>query len=173
MFQNLRSDAKRYKDYGGWWRCLGFWVGAVYRSNSWARSVRIPILNLMLRIVPIILSLIVRFFLHVVMPSRTSIGPGLLLVHPYSILIGPNVEIGDECSIYHGVTMGPGAGKLSIGARTVVFAGACLFGPITIGANSEIGANSVLTKSIPAGTLVVTAAPRFLSKSMWHSSPKA
>ncbi|EGA90829.1 serine o-acetyltransferase [Planococcus donghaensis MPA1U2] len=77
----------------------------------------------------------------------------------------PDVKIEENCKIYQNVTLG-GNGK-KVGGKTinrggpilrknvVVFAGACVLGPITIGENSIIGANAVVTKDVPPNSLAV------------------
>jgi serine O-acetyltransferase len=74
------------------------------------------------------------------------------------------VEIGDNCTLYQGVTIGDrgGNGRAAIiGNNVLIGAGAKVIGEITIGENCVIGANAVVTKSMPAGTTALGAPCRF------------
>lgn len=168
MFCNLCSDARRYSVYGGWWRSLGFWVGATYRAGHAAHSVRIPGFRQLLILISWILKLPFRLLFHVEIKSVTSIGPGLLMIHPYNILVGENVEIGCECSIFHEVTLASGASPslLKIGDHVVVFPGARILGGVTIGERSEIGANCVVTKDVAPYMIVVPPVARAIPQDL-------
>jgi len=109
-----------------------------------------------------------RLTLHVELPSRARIGAGFALFHPYNVLIGSDVVIGEECTIYHEVTLGSGAarGQPTLGNHVVVFAGARVFGGITLGDRCEIGANCVVTRDVPPYSVVVAALPRTIPQSM-------
>jgi serine O-acetyltransferase len=109
-----------------------------------------------------------RLILHIDLPSRATIGPGFALVHPYNVLIGPDTEIGAECTIYHEVTLGADVQNRSpkIGSHVVLFAGSRVFGGITIGDRTEIGVNCVVVRDIPPYSLVVAAMPRIIPQSL-------
>jgi serine O-acetyltransferase len=80
----------------------------------------------------------------------------LVLPHPYAVVIHGDAAIGPDCVIYQGVTIGEngeGTGPPSLGARVKVFANATLVGPIRIGDDAVIGANSVVTKDVPDRSL--------------------
>ena len=89
-----------------------------------------------------------------------QIGPGLFIDHGMGIVIGETAEIGSNCTIYHGVTLG-GTGKDSgkrhptIGSNVLIGAGAKVLGPVVIGDNTRVAAGSVVLKDLPAN---VTAA---------------
>ena len=76
------------------------------------------------------------------------------------VVIGETAIIGDDCLIYHGVTLG-GTGKQhkkrhpTLGNNVMIGCGAKILGNITIGDNAKIGANSVVTKNVPANSSVV------------------
>lgn len=93
------------------------------------------------------------------------IGRRLVIDHGMGVVIGETAVIGDDCLMYHGVTLG---GKLvqrredsrgrrhpSIGNQVKIGAGAKLLGPISVGDDAVIGALSVVTKDVPAGALAV------------------
>ena len=83
-----------------------------------------------------------------------TIGKGLFIDHGMGVVIGETTEIGDNCSIYQGVTLG-GTGKdlgkrhPTLGDNVMVGAGAKVLGPFTIGDNSKIAAGAVVLKEIP------------------------
>ena len=89
-----------------------------------------------------------------------TIGKSVMIDHGYGVVIGETAEIGDNCILYQGVTLG-GTGK-DTGKRhptlendVMVSAGAKVLGPLTIGAGSKIGAGSVVLKSVPPCSTVV------------------
>jgi serine O-acetyltransferase len=100
-----------------------------------------------------------RFVTGVEIHPGAKIGRGLFLDHGMGIVIGETAEIGDNCTIYHGVTLG-GTGKEkgkrhpTIGNNVLIGAGANLLGPITVGDNAMIGAGSVVLSSVDADTTV-------------------
>lgn len=80
--------------------------------------------------------------------SLARFGPGLLVIHGFSIVVNPGVVAGVNCTLYQGVTLGvrfPGDGNPVLGNRVVVGAGACVFGPVSIPDDSLIPSNSVIT----------------------------
>lgn len=82
------------------------------------------------------------------------IGKNIKFPHPHGILFGTSVNIGDNCIIYHDVTIGQNKGKFpKIGNSVIIYPGVKIFGDILIGNNVIIGANSVVTKSIPDNTV--------------------
>lgn len=173
MLDALRSDAARYRSYGGWWQHLGFWTVAVYRLGAWSRGLRVPGLRHLLVVVAWLLKQPYRLLLHVELPSRTRIGPGFLLVHPYNVLIGSEVVIGAQCTVYHETTLGNGPvpGEPRLEDHVVLFAGARVFGGVVIGERTEIGANCVVVKDVPPMSLVVAALPRVLSQGVVPRTP--
>lgn len=89
-----------------------------------------------------------------------TIGKRLVIDHGMGIVIGETAEIGDDCLIYHGVTLG-GTGKDSgkrhptIGNNVLIGTGAKVLGPFKVGDNSRIAANSVVLSEIPADSTAV------------------
>lgn len=90
-----------------------------------------------------------------------SIGGGLLLPHPNGIVIHPKSIIGNNCLIFQQVTL---AGKVTLDNHVDIGAGAKLLGPLTIGKNVKIGANSVVTKSFSANNTVVGIPAKIIKK---------
>ena len=89
-----------------------------------------------------------------------KIGKRLVIDHGMGIVIGETAEVGDDCLIYHGVTLG-GTGKDSgkrhptIGNNVLIGTGAKVLGPFTVGDNSRIAANSVVLSEIPPDSTAV------------------
>ena len=89
-----------------------------------------------------------------------TIGRGLFIDHGMGIVIGETAEVGDYCTIYHGVTLG-GTGKdvgkrhPTLGNNVMVGCGAKILGPFTVGSNARIAANSVVLREVPENATVV------------------
>lgn len=89
-----------------------------------------------------------------------EIGRGLVIDHGMGVVIGETAQIGDDCVIYHGVTLG-GTGKQrakrhpTVGDHVLIGAGAKLLGNIVIGSHSKIGANAVVLRDCPAHSVMV------------------
>lgn len=98
-----------------------------------------------------------------------TIGKGFFIDHGHGVVIGETAEIGDNVSMYHGVTLG-GTGKESgkrhptVGNNVTICAGATILGPITIGDNAVVGAESFVLKDVPADTTVVGAPARIVKR---------
>ncbi len=94
------------------------------------------------------------------------------------VVIGETTEIGDDVTLYHGVTLGgtslnKGKRHPTIGDRVVVGAGAKVLGAITIGNDSRIGANAVVVKSTPPNSVVVGVPGQVVSRSKPHLASDA
>jgi len=101
-----------------------------------------------------------RFFTGIEIHPGATIGNGFFIDHGMGVVIGETAEIGDNVTIYHGVTLGgvslvKGKRHPTIGNDVVIGAGAKVLGAITIGECSRIGANAVVVKSVPADAVVV------------------
>lgn len=101
-----------------------------------------------------------RFFTGIEIHPGAKIGKGLFIDHGIGVVIGETAEIGDNVTIYHGVTLG-GTGKdkgkrhPTIGNDVIIGCGAKILGPISIGNGAKIGANSVVLKNVPKGKTAV------------------
>jgi serine O-acetyltransferase len=88
------------------------------------------------------------------------LGPGLFIDHATGVVIGETAEVGDDVTIYHGVTLGgtgaeTGKRHPTIGDRVIIGAGAKILGAIKVGDDSRIGANAVVVKEVPSSAVVV------------------
>ncbi|MEY8565967.1 serine O-acetyltransferase EpsC [Corynebacterium sp.] len=109
-----------------------------------------------------VLSQFTRFLTGIEIHPGATIGRRFFIDHGMGVVIGETAEIGDDVMLYHGVTLG-GSELVqrkrhpTIGDGVMVGAGAKVLGPITIGARSAIGANSVVTKDAPADSILIGA----------------
>ena len=107
-----------------------------------------------------LISQVSRFFTGIEIHPGAKIGKGLVIDHGMGVVIGETAEIGENVLLYHGVTLG-GTGKdkgkrhPTLGDNDIIGAGAKVLGPIYIGSNSKIGANSVVLKDVPEGATAV------------------
>lgn len=101
-----------------------------------------------------------RFFTGIEIHPGAKIGKRLFIDHGTGIVIGETTTIGDDCTIYHGVTLG-GTGKdiqkrhPDLGNNVIVGCGAKLLGPIKIGDNVKIGANAVVLNDVTENSTIV------------------
>ena len=89
-----------------------------------------------------------------------QIGRRVFIDHGMGVVIGQTAQIGDDCTLYHGVTLGGtswGGGKRhpTLGKNVVIGAGAKILGPIFVGDGAKIGSNAVVLREVPAGATVV------------------
>ena len=89
-----------------------------------------------------------------------TLGHRFFIDHGMGIVIGETAEIGDDCTLYHGVTLGgvswnKGKRHPTLGNNVTVGAGAKILGPFLVGAGARIGSNSVVVKEVPPGATVV------------------
>jgi serine O-acetyltransferase len=89
-----------------------------------------------------------------------QIGRRFFIDHGMGVVIGQTAEIGDDCTLYHGVTLGgtswnQGKRHPTLGKGVVVGAGAKILGPITIGDGAKIGSNAVVVKPVPPGATAI------------------
>ncbi len=95
------------------------------------------------------------------------IGRRVFIDHGMGVVIGETAEIGDDCTLYHGVTLGgttwnKGKRHPTLEAGVVIGAGAKILGPITLGAGAKVGSNAVVVKDVPAGATAVGIPARIL-----------
>jgi len=120
-------------------------------------------------LIPRLLSHLVRLCTGIEIHPAAKIGPGLFIDHGSGVVIGETAEIGENCLLYQGVTLG-GTGKEkgkrhpTLGNNVVVGAGAKVLGNIVIGNNVKIGANAVVLRSVPDHAIVVGVPGRVIKK---------
>ncbi|MDG2497781.1 MAG: serine O-acetyltransferase [Aquiluna sp.] len=109
-----------------------------------------------------------KFFTGIEIHPGAVIGKRLVIDHGIGVVIGETAVIGDDVLIYHGVTLG---GKTldavkrhpTVGDRVIIGAGAKLIGNIKVGNDCAVGANAVVTKDMPPGTVAVGVNARLLN----------
>jgi serine O-acetyltransferase len=110
--------------------------------------------------IPRALSQLARFLTGIEIHPGATIGSGMFIDHGMGVVIGETSEIGDNVTLFQGVTLG-GTGKLrgkrhpTLGSHVVVGAGAKVLGPIKVGDYVKIGANSVVLQDVPDHSTVV------------------
>ena len=127
-----------------------------------------PFYKIKLRFLARLISQISRFFTGIEIHPGAKIGKGFFIDHGSAIVIGETAEIGKNCIIYHNVTIG-GTGKHkgkrhpTIGDNVLIGTGATLLGPINVGDNVKVGAETVvIMHDIPSDCTVVGAPGRIV-----------
>lgn len=116
------------------------------------------------------LSQITRFFTGIEIHPGAKIGHSFFIDHGMGVVIGETTEVGDNVTIYHGVTLGgvntkKGKRHPTIEDHVVIGAGAKVLGAITVGRKSRIGANAVVVKPIPENSVVVGVPGQIVKRS--------
>lgn len=101
-----------------------------------------------------------RWLTGVEIHPGATLGRRFFIDHGMGIVIGETAEIGEDCTVYHGVTLGGtswSAGKRhpTLGNNVVIGAGAKVLGPLNVGDNARIGSNAVVVKDVPNGATVI------------------
>jgi serine O-acetyltransferase len=114
------------------------------------------------------MSSLARWFTGIEIHPGAKIGRRFFIDHGMGVVIGETAEIGDDCTLYHGVTLGGTTWRKekrhpTLGNNVVIGAGAKILGPVTIGDNARIGSNSVVVKDVPGGATVVGIPGRIIS----------
>ena len=117
-----------------------------------------------------ILSGIGRWATGIEIHPGAKIGARFFIDHGMGVVIGETAEIGNDCTLYHGVTLGgtswqPGKRHPTLGNGVIVGAGAKVLGPLRVGDNARIGSNAVVVKDVPDGVTVVGIPGRVVNKS--------
>ena len=110
-----------------------------------------------------------RFTTGIEIHPGEKIGKRFFIDHGMGVVIGETAEIGDDVTLYHGVTLGgttwnQGKRHPTLEDGVIVGAGAKILGPFTVGKNAKVGSNAVVTKAIPEGATAVGSAARFILK---------
>lgn len=117
---------------------------------------------------------VARFLTGIEIHPGAQIGRRVFIDHGMGVVIGETAEIGDECTLYHGVTLGgvswnKGKRHPTLGRGVVVGAGAKILGPFTVGDGAKVGSNSVVVKPVPAGATVVGIPARVVEHGPGHA----
>lgn len=101
-----------------------------------------------------------RFITGIEIHPGAQLGPGFFIDHGMGVVIGETSEVGENVTIYHGVTLGGTSTKKekrhpTLGDNVIIGAGAKVLGPVDVGANARIGAGSVVVEDVPPNSTVV------------------
>jgi serine O-acetyltransferase len=149
----------------------GFHALVMHRISHRLWRLRVPLL-------PRLLSQVGRLFTGIEIHPGARIGRGVFIDHGMGVVIGETAVIGNHCLLYQGVTLG-GTGKQhgkrhpTLKENVVVGAGAKVLGAITVGANTRIGAGSVLLRDVASDSTVVGIPGRVIHQSGVRIDPLA
>ena len=152
----------------------GFHAVTLHRLSHQLWRLPIPLTPLLARL----LSQLGRLLTGVEIHPGARIGRGVFIDHGMGVVIGETAEVGDNCLLYQGVTLG-GTGKQhgkrhpTLRNNVVVGAGAKVLGAITVGSNTRIGAGSVLLRDVEADSTVVGIPGRVIHQSGVRIDPLA
>lgn len=153
-------------------------IKAIYRNDPAAKNIEFllypcfhaivvhryishPLYMLRIPFIPRLISQIIRFLTGIEIHPGAKIGKGLFIDHGMGVVIGETSEIGENCIIFHNVSLG-GTGKHegkrhpTLGNNVLIGTGATLLGPINIGNNVKIGAETfIINHDVPSNSTVV------------------
>jgi serine O-acetyltransferase len=106
------------------------------------------------------ISHISRFLTGIEIHPGAKLGPGFFIDHGMGVVIGETAEVGENVTLYHGVTLGGTSWRKekrhpTIEDNVIIGANATILGPITVGSNSKIGSGSVVVKDVPQNSTVI------------------
>lgn len=152
-------------------------IRAIYRNDPAAKNIEFllypgfhaifihrfvhPLYKIGIPFIPRMISQISRFLTGVEIHPGAQIGRGFFIDHGAGIVIGETAQIGDDCTMFHNVTLGGtghhiGKRHPTVGDNVVIGTGAIILGPLTIGSNVRVGANTFLYMvDIPSNCTVV------------------
>ena len=142
----------------------------------WIHRVSHGLWNLGLKWIARLLSMLARIITGIEIHPGAKIGRRVFLDHGLGIVIGETTEIGDDCTIYQGVTLGgtslyKGVKRHpTLGKGVVISAGAKVLGGFTVGDGARVGSNAVVLKEIPAGATAVGIPARVLHPDLPQAS---
>ena len=140
------------------WEVLTCYPGL--HALAWPRGGVPPLWNRGFKGLAGFISHVGRFLTGIEIHPGATIGRRVFIDHGMGIVIGETAEIGDDTTLYHGVTLGgtswnKGKRHPTLGRNVVVGAGAKILGPITIGDGAKVGSNAVVVRDVPAGATAV------------------
>ena len=158
LCEDIHSVYARDPAARNWWEVLTCYPGM--HAIWWHRFVSAPLWRVGLKWLGRLASNWGRFMTGVEIHPGAKLGRRFFIDHGMGIVIGETAEIGDDCTLYHGVTLGgvswnKGKRHPTLGDGVTVGAGAKILGPFIIGAGAKVGSNSVVVKEVPPGATVV------------------
>ncbi|MDR2428931.1 MAG: serine O-acetyltransferase, partial [Candidatus Margulisbacteria bacterium] len=142
------------------WLYHGLWAVWIHKFLHLLYVCRLPV-------IPRLGSQIMRALTGIEIHPGAKIGNGVFIDHGSGVVIGETAEVGDNCLIYHGVTLGGTSTRRvkrhpTVGANTIIGCGAKIIGNIHIGQNCKIGVNAIVLKDVPDNSTVVGMAARVI-----------
>jgi serine O-acetyltransferase len=184
MLENLEEDYKMHFKIAGNNHanpCLFnmLWLGV---CNAGFRAVFLYRLGRVLRqnhfrIIAAIIERIMHHVSHCWISTNAQIGGGFVVTHVGGLVIGSGTVIGKNCQVRQNVTFGGNYSKKNEGGRLYpivgdnisIGAGAVIIGPVKVGSNSIIGANTVVTRDMPEN-VIAFGVPAKIIKARWHNN---
>lgn len=168
FFKNIRYDIKSIKERDPAAR-NGFEVFLLYSGFHAVLYYRVAhfFYKIKLKFIARWISQLGRFMTGVEIHPGATIGRGLMIDHGMGVVIGETAVVGDNCTIYQGVTLG-GTGKdtgkrhPTIGNNVMIGSGAKVLGPFTVGDNAKIAAGAVVLDAVPEGATAVGVPARMI-----------
>lgn len=170
MFDRLREDIAVVFDRDpaarSTWEVLTCYPGL--HALVWHRVVCHRLWRAGARWLPRWLSHWSRWFTGIEIHPGATIGRRVFIDHGMGIVVGETAEIGDDCTLYHGVTLGgtswnKGKRHPTLGRHVVLGAGAKILGPILVGDGAKVGSNAVVVRDVPAGATAVGIPARIVT----------
>jgi serine O-acetyltransferase len=148
---------------------LGFWALQVYRFGHLRYRFQSKLIRIPLGVIHLLLAKCAEIATGITIGVSARIGRRLVIEHSGAIVIHGNAELGDDCIIRQGVTIGNKSlddplGAPVIGHRVNIGAGAKILGRVRVGDDAVIGANAVVVKDVPAGAVAVGVPARVLRR---------
>ena len=171
MFARLREDIAVVFDRDpaarSRWEVLTCYPGL--HALVWHRAVTNPLWRAGWRWLARWLAHWSRWFTGIEIHPGASIGRRVFIDHGMGIVIGETAEIGDDCTLYHGVTLGgtswnKGKRHPTLARGVVIGAGAKILGPLLVGDGAKIGCNAVVVRDVPAGATAVGIPARIVTE---------
>ncbi len=160
-------------------------IRAIYRNDPAARNIEFvlypgfhaimihrlihPMYKIGIPFIPRLISQVSRFLTGVEIHPGAKIGSGLFIDHGAGIVVGETAELGENCVVFHNVTFG-GTGRHigkrhpTVGSNVVIGTGAIILGPLTIGNNVKIGANTFLYMVDIPDNCTVVGTPGYITR---------
>jgi len=168
LFNNIKSDIKAIRDRDPAARSSleVFFMYSGFHAVCWHRVAHRLYKNHFFGLARFI-SQLNRFFTGIEIHPGATIGRGLFIDHGMGVVIGETTEIGENCTLYQGVTLG-GTGKESgkrhptLGNNVMVGSGAKVLGPFKVGDNSKIAAGAVVLSEVPPNSTCVGVPARIV-----------
>jgi serine O-acetyltransferase len=165
QWRAILADLARFRShrYSGW-GSEGFWALAIYRLQKVIRGCRPQWLWAPARLGLSVVRKLFTMITHIDIDPAAEIGPGLLIPHVGTIRVHGDTEMGADCSLYHGCTIGAGPrpGGAKIGDHVYIACNSSIIGAVTIGDSAVIAANTLVIDDVPLGTTAIGVPARIL-----------